>query len=339
YRTSTEPQVQYKIRVFKRNARDRKDLDEALNIYVQATSPVLRTETNQIKSKFANPNNPLGEIYFAGLYRDKRVVGFVMFAFYPRHGVLVIDHIAIDESCRKHGSFYVFASLLQEWIENNHPDFHYVVVEINLDRDFTGDEFSGVAMVKLLRQLGFGQANVKYFLANMEPKEYRRSYRGALMMRGRQKMTKIRSEELLEVHSTILFDHYRPWFKDFFGTRMPVYEAHLNRLHKELEARLEGQSSVAVNGSGEDELAGPIRPPKEYFGLPEKALGHLIAFAIFLILISGSAWLLSIHDQALLIYGICTIAAYVGFVALFDVKAISLFEKISALVIKLLSNK
>jgi hypothetical protein len=92
-------------------------LDRALAIFVQNTSPLLRTKTNQIRAKIAAPVTPEGHFYFAALYRSSEVIGFAMFGYYPRSRLIAIDHMAIDHLHRGAAAFYVFAQLLQDTIQ------------------------------------------------------------------------------------------------------------------------------------------------------------------------------------------------------------------------------
>src|ERR1700733_3051923 len=139
-------------------------MEKALMVFARNTSPLLRTHTNQIQFKFEHQNNPPGTFFFVGLYQDGRIVGFAMFGYYPRRRVIAIDHMAIDEEFRKHGSFYVFAALLQHFVEEQCPDYDFVVAEIATDPEFANDETGGRALIRLLRQIGFGQAQVPYDL-------------------------------------------------------------------------------------------------------------------------------------------------------------------------------
>jgi hypothetical protein len=182
----------HEIRVFERTAFDTEELNKALMIFVKNTSSAHRTQANQIQAKFANPNNQLGTFYYLGLYQDDEIVGFAMFGYYPRRRVIVFDHLTIDQSHRKHRAFYVFASLIQECIEERCPEFDFIVSEIMTDDAFADDDVSGRALVCLLRQIGFGRVHVKYALPNMEARSYRKAFQGALMLRGPQKLPEIR---------------------------------------------------------------------------------------------------------------------------------------------------
>src|ERR1700733_819147 len=125
-------------------------MEKALMVFARNTSPLLRTHTNQIQFKFANQNNPYGTFFFVGLYQDRRIVGFAMFGYYPRRRIIAIDHMAIDEEFRKHGSFYVFSALLQRFVEERCPDYDFVVAEIAIDTEFSSDEIGGRALIRLL---------------------------------------------------------------------------------------------------------------------------------------------------------------------------------------------
>lgn len=327
----------YEIRGYE-SARDRDELERALMVFARNMSPVLRTQTNQILFKFEHPNNPSGTFYFVGLYQNAAVVGFAMFGYYPRRRVVAIDHVAIEANFRKHGSFYVFSALLQQFIEERCPGYDYVVAEIATDNEFADDEVSGRSLVRLLRQLGFGQAQVRYDLANIEPRNFRRTYRAALMIRGAQKITQIRSETLLDIYEVILFEHYLPWYRDFFGERFSDYEKYLKGLYEGMKTRLQSVSTVVINGGDHDELPKPTIRPKISNASWAK-IGHVIGFVIVSLVLALIAWALSLHDKSLIAFPLVAFVIYVGLMAQTNVRSMKVFEKVGEIFTRLVSGK
>ena len=61
----------------------------------------------------------------------------------------------------------------------------------------------------------------------MEPKNYEARYDGILMLRGADRLYRIRREDLLGIAHTILFDHYLPWYRDFFDDQIGTYRKYL----------------------------------------------------------------------------------------------------------------
>jgi hypothetical protein len=330
----------HEVRVFEPNARDRDELNKALMVFVRNTSSAHRTQANHIQYKFAHPNNPHGAFYYLGLYQDDQIVGFAMFGYYPRRRVIVFDHLTIDKPYRKHRAFYVFATLIQECIEERCPDYDFVVSEIATDPAFADDDVSGRSLIWLLRQIGFGRVQVKYALPNMEARSYRRVFQGALMLRGPQKISQVRSEDLLDVHNVILFEHYLPWFKDFFGEQLQGYEAHLSELQKAFRKQIGSKPTVIVNGSRHDELRDqPRRPRQTFLGLPIRAIGHYTLLLGLFFAVVFSSWILGLHERGMLLLALSVVLAYVGLTAVSDAKALRVFEKIGTVVIKLFSRK
>lgn len=327
----------YEIRVYE-SARDRDELERALMVFARNMSPVLRTQTNQIQFKFEHANNPNGTFYFVGLYQNAAVVGFAMFGYYPRRRVVAIDHMAIEANFRKHGSFYVFSALLQQCIEERCPGYDYVVAEIATDNEFADDEVSGRSLVRLLRQLGFGQAQVRYDLANIEPRDFRQTYRAALMIRGAQKITQIRAETLLDVYGVILFEHYLPWYRDFFGDRTADYQKYLERLYEGMKARLQSVSTVVINGGDHDELPKPVIRP-QISKASWARIGHIVGFCVVLFALALVAWLLSLHDKSLIAFPLLIFFVYLGLMAQTSVRSMKVFEKVGEIFSRLVSGK
>jgi hypothetical protein len=287
-----------------------------------------------------NPNNPYGIVYFVGFYQNDEVIGFCMFGYYTRRRVIVIDHMAIDAVHRKHRAFYVFAALLQEFIEERCPDFDFILAEIATDPAYPQDDVSGVSLIWLARQLGFGRVQAKYFLANMEPRSYRHKLRAALMLRGPQKISKIRAEDLVDLHQVILFEHYLPWFEDFIGDLLPTYKQHLVHLHAEFRKQFSSKDLVQVNGSKHDELAERSdRKFKTVFGLRPRTVGHFALFVLLLSLVTIVQWFLALGERGLLIFSLCTLLVFSGVIAMSDARAFRVFDKLGAILLKLISRK
>jgi hypothetical protein len=328
------------IRVFGRTGPDAAELTKALLLFSRNTSPAHRTQSNQIQYKFDHPDNPYGTFFYVGLYESGEIVGFAMFGYYPRRRVVVFDHLTIAAERRKHGAYYDFASLLKECIEENCPDFAYVVAEITIDPAFADDDFSGAALIWLLRRVGFGRVQTAYFLPTMEKRTYKQNVEAALMLSGAHQTKRIRTEDLLDVYEVILFEHYLPWFRDFFDDWLPQYEAHLKRLFDDFRRRIAKKTTITVNGSRYDELSG-TRPHrrKVLLGVPARTVGHFVLFLILLTTVAVISWLLQLSDRAMLLVSLSALLAFSGLAAISDAKAYRVFEKLGGFFMKLFSHK
>ena len=331
--------VQHEVRVLDPSS-DRAELGAALAVYVRNTTQSLRTLTAQIQAKFERPDNPHGELCYASLREGRQVVGFAMFGYYPARRLIVFDHLAIDTAHRKHGSFFVFASLLQECIEERFPDYDYVVAEIATDPEFAGDRANGQTLVRLLSSVGFGQVHVRYDLPAMDAHSYRRPHLGTLMIRGAQRISEIRSDALLELHSAILFEHYLPWFVQFLGPELAGYERHLRKVRDDLRSRLKGKSSVGVNGGERDELGPRPRPRStKVLGVQRGTIGHVVAFSALLMLIGAFQAVARLDGRWLAATVAAAAFVYLSLSALSGKSGQRVFEQFGAVVIKVLSRK
>ena len=241
-------EVRYRIEILDRQT-DKARLAEALAVYSRSTSAGIRTRTNEILSKICHPETAKGQLLFLSLHKGRSIVGFALLAYFQKNQTIVIDHLAIDEEHRKHGSFYVFSSLIQQLILEKYPEYDYVVAEIPIDKQFSYDGVNGNALVRLLRSVGFKRAQVKYRLPNIDARIYKKTYDAALMIRGAHHLSEPRSEDLIELVRVIMFDFYSDWYKDFLAADFVSYERHLNELFKQFKTSLNGRASVLLNGS------------------------------------------------------------------------------------------
>jgi hypothetical protein len=264
-------------------------------------------------------------MYYIGLRQNDEMVGFAMLGYFARRRVVLIDHLVIDGEHRKHGAFFVFASLLRSFIEKHCPNFDYVVAEVAIDREFAEDEVSGQSVVRILRQVGFGEVRVKYSLANTEPEEFRRTYRGALMIRSSQKILALRAEEFLSIYDVILFDHYLGWYRDFFGDLAANYEAHLRQLHKDMQRQIGNKPTILVNGAKEDQIDPPL--PRR----PSRSLGPVEHVLLFLLLVGGMsavAWFLAMSGPAILTWTIVLVFVFAAITAFTNKNAFAIAIKL-----------
>lgn len=326
--------VQHELRVLAGSA-DRQELGAALAVHSRNTSASLRTQSAQIQAKYEKPNNGYGEMYYVSLREGGDVVGFAMFGYYRRTRTVIIDHIAIDVAHRQHGSFFVFASLLQGCIEERCPDYDHVVVEIATDPEFARDGINGPRLVRLLRLVGFGQVHVRYDLPGLDARAYRKPHLGTMMVRGAQPIAEIRVETILDVHQAILFEHYLPWFADFLGAETPRYERQLVALREGFRARLKGKLTVAVNGGDHDEL-GVRRPVKarKVLGVGHATVGHVAAFCVLLLLVAAFQAIVRLDSRGLVATLAIVGLVYLALAAQSSVAGLKVFEKFGGIVTK-----
>ncbi len=319
---------------------DRARLQTALAVYVRTTSPGIRTQSAQIQWRFDNPENRFGEMVYLSLMKGRETVGFAMFGYYPGPRLVIIDHIAIDPAHRHHGSFYVFASLMQQCIEERCPDYDLVAVEVGIDAEFAGDGPNGRMLVRLLRQVGFGRVHVDYVLPSLEAKGYRKPHAGSLMLRGSQPLGEIRREVLLGLHQAILFEHYLPWFEGFFDKgELETYRAQLSRLSEDLKGRLKASPTLIVNGPERDELMPkPHAGREKLFGVELATVGHLGLFAAFLSLLVLESAVLRPEPRVFAVTVVLAAVVYLALAAQSGRTGLKVFERFGSMLVTLFSG-
>jgi hypothetical protein len=310
---------------------DQADVDRALNIFVQNTSPLLRTKTNQIRAKIASPTTAEGHFYFAALYRSGTVIGFAMLGYYPRCRLVVVDHMVIDQDQRGEAAFYVFSQLLQDVMQKIEIEVDFTVVELEQGTEFGGDQTGGNEMVRLLGQIGFGQVHTEYTLANMEPRNYDARYPGILMLKGSQKLYRIRREDLLDIIHCILFDHYLPWYRDFFGEQIVPYRHYLESLYQKFETQLHDKPLLEINGPERDALI--LRPVPTFRRSAEFATAwYFSLFGATAAVATAVIYVLRLPAYLMVPFLLTLLALFVGVAAASGGNALEVFERAIATV-------
>jgi hypothetical protein len=315
----------FELRLLGPTAADRADVDKALAIFIKNTSALLRTKTNQIRQKIANPITAEGTFYFAALCRSKAIIGFAMFGYYPHSKLVVVDHMVIDNEQRGAAAFFIFSQLLHDTIQSLDLEIDFTAVELEDGNEYGSEQTGGNELVRLLGQVGFGKVHAEYFLPNIEPVNYEARYPGVLMLRGSQKLYRIRREDLLQISGGILFEHYLPWYRDFFGMQATAYQEYLEGLHQEFATRLGNQPTIKVNGPEADSLI--VSPAIPASRSPEFRVGQYIVMFAAVVAIAGAAvYSLKIPPSSAIPMLIALVGVFGGIVAISSGKAFEVFE-------------
>jgi hypothetical protein len=255
-----------------------------------------------------------------------------MFGYYPNSKLLVVDHMVIDSDQRGAAAFFIFAQLLHDTIQEMHLEIDFTAVELEDGNEYGSEQTGGNELVRLLGQVGFGKIHAEYSLPNMEPVNYKSRYIGILMIRGNQKLYRIRREDLLQIIRGILFEHYLPWYRDFFGAQTTNYEKYLNGLCQEFEKRLGNQPTIKVNGPEADSLiltpATPAVSPATQSGRSiEFRVGQYIVMFAAVVTIAGTTiYELKIPPNLAIPSMLGLVAVFGGIVAISGGRAFEIFE-------------
>lgn len=315
----------FTVRFFEPRDAESGELDQALAIYQDCLSPILKTGMNEIRDKVANPVSPEGCFYFAALYRSRRPIGFAMFGHYPSSRLLVIDHMAIEEQGRYGAAFYAFTQGLQDFIDSRALVADFAAVELEAHGDYGNGHTDGREMVRLLSRLGFAEVHTPYAIADLEVASGLRPNPGVLMLKAATRLHRIRRTELLRIYDIILFQHYLPWYRLYRATGKDMYEGYLRGLHASFAEQLQDEY-VRVNGPEQDGLS--RAPPDAVIGTREIRIGvHVGLFAVVLSVISLSMYISGLGERWWVPVLLATVAAYAAVVAISEGKAFDVFEK------------
>ena len=174
-----------------------------------------------------------------------------MFGHYPHSKLAVIDHLIIQPDQRGDAAFVNFTAALFEKISTLAVD--YVATEIDLEFNRTEDE--PTKLIKLFSRRvqgmggGFGRVQARYNIPAMKTQDIRVRHNGALMLKNMRKdvFKRIRVAELEEIVGAIFFQHYLPWYRDFWEpAQVHEYEKYLEVLLDEFELQIGKQKFVPI---------------------------------------------------------------------------------------------
>ena len=89
-----------------------RDYVEALKIYMKSIPADVRTNTNEIASFVAKPEDSNRKMYFFALYHQGEVIGYAQFALLKKARILFLDYIAFETNYKINSAFYPFMSII-----------------------------------------------------------------------------------------------------------------------------------------------------------------------------------------------------------------------------------
>jgi len=244
-----ESSLTFGIRLFDTSATKNPDFFTALRIYSENMGPTSKTDVNQIvywieRLELFKPDYILSY----GLYRNGIIIGFALAFYIAEEKLLIIDHLVIDPNYRSNGSFFQFADLIKNHVNDKGLFIDYAAVEV-VDSEFGQTMlFESNLLVRLLKLIGFKAAVVKYYIPNTEIINCKIKVNGTLMLYSSEGAAFIRTEYYLKVVSAILFKLYHKWYKPFFMERIKEYDDALNDILSIYKTSLARSDKVELNG-------------------------------------------------------------------------------------------
>jgi hypothetical protein len=240
---------QYALDVFESGHRRTKNFTRYLNIYLDNIAPENRTDTNQMLAFFDDPFNDRRVIYF-GLLHAGVPCGFAMFLYYPKDGIAVVDHLAIDLKVRGGGAFYAFVELITDFLarESINPD--YVAVEILRRTQSIQGEVNPVQLIRLLRFIGFRVLRIPYIAPHPGIIQNPDRFRSALMLICKQPINELPADECKRIVEVIYYNHYLKWYQRALKPQpLSEYRTALERSLENIVGKLPMLELVKLNGA------------------------------------------------------------------------------------------
>lgn len=219
---------------------------EALRVYLRNIPPTLRTDSNEIGywlQHFADDCDD--RFYVFGFLIDGASVGFAEVAYFARWETFVVDYLIIDPRHRGNNTFYEFIAQLTANLEQEHPEYRYVLAEVSRMADGKSNEENEV-VVRLLKMQGFKVVQAPYIQPRLGIKHAEAEMRADLLILCREDISSLRRELYLDIVRMLYFDYYDRWYSIRTG-EADEYHRYLTRLYERMANAVPGDA-VAVNG-------------------------------------------------------------------------------------------
>lgn len=248
------------LEVFDGRLANPRQLAPYLKIYLENIAPENRTDTNELVGFLENPLDDRRIIYF-GLQYAGRPCGFASLMFYPKDGVAIADHVAIDTRVRGLGAFFALVDQVSSYLDEVGVVPDYVVAEImRRSQSLQGDVNPGQLM-RLLRVIGFRVLRIPYVAPHSGITAHPDRYQSALMVVPRQPISEIPAEECKRLVELIYYGHYLKWYSRVWPRSQTTrYKSALDKCFEVVSAKIANSSFVRLNGTAlamDDFVAGP----------------------------------------------------------------------------------
>jgi hypothetical protein len=230
-----------------RSARD-PDFAAALLLYVRNTPAPVRTDTNEITHWLENFTRQFGDpFYVFGFYRDDQLVGFAEAAYLTEERLVVFDYLVIDELNRRNNVFFEFVDHLKRYIETEHPEYRYGLVEACYGPGQTVPSQESALLTRLLKVQGFRVIRAPYYQPRMTLEDAESEMHGDLLIWSTTPIETIKTETYLRFVRAIYYKYYLPW-QSIIPADEADYQRHLRNLYERIEREIGRRKTILVNG-------------------------------------------------------------------------------------------
>ena len=239
----------YCVKVFD-NSKD-KDFIAALNIYSEYTPLSVKTNTSDITYWIDRYNNSFSDKFLVfGLYDENKIIGFSQLVYFCKNKLTTIDYMAIDKEHRTNGAFFTFIDLIKYTMINDMGlEVDFIVTEIEYDSSKKSPSETGIALIRLLKQSGFGVLKAEYFQPKLGYANTESASSAILMIQANVESQIITAKTYLEIVKTIYYDHYLRWYTPLLTTSELIeYKNEIDELYQKIGQHLGNSKNVIING-------------------------------------------------------------------------------------------
>lgn len=224
------------------------DFAAAMLLYARNTAAAVRTDTNEIaywtdhfEKRFGDP------FYVFGFYRNRDLVGYAEAAYLRGTRIFALDYVVLDASHRRNNVFYEFIAHLQEFLERQHPEYQYAVVEVGFGPGLKHPSRESSLLVRLLKLQGFHIVHAPYVQPRLRSNDAESEMIGHLMVYMPGEVEALHTDTYLRIVKALYYDYYLRW-KTVVPAGQSAYAQHLDRLYETVRAGVRGRRTILVNG-------------------------------------------------------------------------------------------
>lgn len=230
--------VKYEIRLAKKV--NKRQLTDALNIYLHSVDDESDTNTNEIRDYIKSNYTETRIMFFYVLFLNDQVVGFAEFGYLNINQTLIIDYLSTEP--RNHTMFYNYYNMLIEDISNElmkkEKHIKYIITELSLKEenklliDKDSNYFRQLLSIEDYRLL-----KIPYYQPSLKPnieqsyKEFNIAIKP--LVANSNGYFDIEKSSYLSLVKELLYDHYYSWYSHYFPQEKIL--AHIDSIYSKIE--------------------------------------------------------------------------------------------------------
>lgn len=224
------------------------DYIKALQIYLEETPKVIRTNSNEITHWLDKKTSSKSfEMLVFALYLDNNLIGFSQIIYIPSQQIVILDYISLKAPYRVNSVFMVFLSMIQNYLLTSGKQVTYYIAEIsNKDKGLNIDRESAFYK-RVICLENYGQVSSKYYNLPLGIDNFESEFEAIMYIKTNDNISYINKDTFKAIVHAICYEYYYNWYADFLNDEeIVIYKEKLDKCYYDITKQVSETSHVDI---------------------------------------------------------------------------------------------